>query len=216
MTAATIAHRFWAAPQRALFAERYWDKVDDRHRAVLMEAVASIGELGSALEVGCNAGPNLRLLHARSPQTILAGIDIHPDVLAFGEARAQAEGWRWRGVPGAMQEVLPTLKGESLDLVFSCYALAYLPPEDVGPVLYHMLRVARKAVVLAEPMVLGPLAREGLISTHMGECRHDYLRVLRAIGLTRFSYRIWPVVPPVDRLNGVLRLTETAAGGSAG
>lgn len=203
----TLARRFWAAPQRALFSERYWAKIHDPHRAVLMEAISTVGEIGTALEVGSNAGPNLRLLHARNPRTRLFGLDINPDALAYGQAQAQSEGWDWHGVPGAMQEVLPTLKGDSIDLVFSCYALAYAPADEVGAVLHHMLRVAKQAVVLAEPMVLAG-EREGVISTHMGESRHDYLRVLRSIGLTRFAWRTWPVVPPVDRLNGVLRLTE--------
>jgi len=44
----------------------YWDSINHPHRALLIDQVQKYSP-ESALEIGCNCGPNLRVLADRSP-----------------------------------------------------------------------------------------------------------------------------------------------------
>jgi len=94
------------------------------------------------------------------------------------------------------------------DVVLSCYTLAYIAPEDLDAVLYEMGRLAKRAVILAEPM--GPTTEQvrGGFSGY-SEWAHGYQTALKWIGTLReCAATVIPVEPPVDRLNGVLVVTR--------
>ena len=73
------------------------------------------------------------------------------------------------------------LDERSEDLLFSCYALAYVAPRELRGVLEQVLRIARTGLVLAEPQAM-PGAPAGR-TNDVPEWRHDYAAELRALGL---------------------------------
>ena len=90
-----------------------------------------------------------------------------------------------------------------VDVVLSCYTLAYLDPEDAHVAMLGINRMAEKALILVEPMrvthdqIWGQCRDDGL-----PEWRHDYERTLGALGW-HTSWK-WPLVPPVQHTNTVL------------
>jgi len=87
----------WAAQDQVYepgaWVQRYWDSTDGSHRDAIIRSLESVGPVASVLEIGCNAGPNLRRIHARWPAMELYGMDIHPGAIRYGRERARDEGW---------------------------------------------------------------------------------------------------------------------------
>lgn len=85
----------------------------------------NIPHTASILEIGCNAGRNLRAL-ADAGYTCLSGIDINPDAIeTCRELKTPA-----KTVCGEMGEILPTLG--TFDVAFSTGVLMHVPyREDV-------------------------------------------------------------------------------------
>jgi hypothetical protein len=71
-------------------------------------------------------------------------------------------------IVGDLRAALPTLATNGVDVILTCYTLAYVLPADLPGVLREVRRVARVGCVLAEPMDLG--GDEGWTGT-----RHEYL-----------------------------------------
>jgi SAM-dependent methyltransferase len=100
----------------------------------------------SVLEVGCNAGANLKGLHDRGYRD-LAALEINPS--AIDEMR--------RGFPeldptvtiGPVEQTLPTLADNSADVVFSMAVLLHIHPSSLQ-VFEEMVRVARQYVCVIE------------------------------------------------------------------
>ncbi|MCZ4495000.1 MAG: hypothetical protein JWP53_3931 [Conexibacter sp.] len=100
----------------------------------------------SVLEVGCNAGANLKGLHDHGYRD-LAALEINPS--AIDEMR--------RGFPeldptvtiGPVEQTLPTLADDSVDVVFSMAVLLHIHPSSVQ-VFQEMVRVARRYVCVIE------------------------------------------------------------------
>jgi len=114
---------------------------------------------------------------------------------------------------GALPAATQALATASVDVVLSCYALAYLAPADLDAVLYDLGRVARRAVVLAEPMTDQPQAVPHPALSGYREWAHNYQASVRWLPTWQpLTVRVDPVTPPVDRLNGIL---VAVAGGSA-
>jgi hypothetical protein len=65
-----------------------------------------------------------------------------------------------------------------VDVVVSCYSLAYVAPEDLSDLLEAVVRSAAKAVVLVEPMY-GPPGRMPVQYT--AEWRHTYTDLLEPL-----------------------------------
>lgn len=178
----------------------YWDAGQQAHRRILLDAIRALRP-ASVLEIGCHVGTNLRLLaESRADGPALAGIDLSPEAINYGKTRFSEE-----GIPAdlTVQSAL-TFDTPTVDVVFSCYALSYLAPQDIAAVLARMWAHAERGMVLAEPMV-GPY-RDALIRTEpCPEWRHDYMAL--ALELPGVGTLIRePVAPPVDALNAVLSL----------
>lgn len=173
-----------------------------------------VGSLGatSVLEVGCHCGPNLVRLATDHPQIEqLSGVDVSEEAIAAGTAWVQSAGLseRIQLVTGRIPGESASLPDRCVDVVLSCYALAYIAPPDLDAVLWEMGRLARKAVILAEPMTDQPRAESNAALTGYSEWAHNYRAASRWIGTWRdCTLTTHPVTPPVDRLSAILVVTR--------
>lgn len=166
---------------------RYWDDHRSPRRDALVSAIRdSFGSPASVLDVGCNAGPNLRRVHEEFPACALAGFDVNAEAIVFATER-----FAELGVPadlwvGTFDDALPRRTTDSADLVVSSFALAYVPPRDISRILGHCIRIAQRGLVLAEPLPFDARRPEGILSG-TPDWRHDYRRLLVEAGVTRVS-----------------------------
>jgi trans-aconitate methyltransferase len=184
-------------------ADRYWRSIDQPHRKLVLEELHSFGEPRSLLELGCHSGPNLRLAAAEFPEARVSGIEINPAVVERARGLLHDDGLdRVELAVGSIVDLLPARGDDSQDVVFSCFALAYLPPAELVDVLAHCLRIARLGLVFAEPQP-GEGQRAGLMHETDG-WRHDYARVLRGLGVEARRIRIVELPESLDPLNRCL------------
>jgi len=191
----------------ARWVANYQQSLGGRQRTALLEIIKAL-TAETVLEVGCHCGPNLMRFATECPTLRMIGIDISPDAVTAGRAWSVARGVsdRVQFNVGRVPEALDRLPAGSADVVLSCYTLAYLAPADLDAALYAMGRVARRAVVVAEPMVFAPSEATGTRSLS-GYCewRHCYIDRQRWIGTMRdWTMRRIDLSPPVDRLNGIV------------
>jgi hypothetical protein len=136
------------------------------------------------------------------PQARLGGCDVNQE--AVDHARQC-----WPGVRcGAFPAVSASLPAGAVDVVLSCYALAYVSPEDLGAALDEASRLARKAVILCEPMSWD--GRTGIREDGAyAEWMHPYIHRL----MTRPSYLGWTATGQMvsydsNRLTGLIVLVQ--------
>lgn len=200
-------------PKVPAVAAYYWNTVNQPQRSWLVDAVAAVGGAESLLELGCQAGPNLRALRRASRGMVLHGIDINAPALEQGRRLIRAEGLR--GIHlyhGTVPDALQTWADQSVDVVATVYCLAYIGPDRFAETLTHALRIARRAVILIEPFATKTNPPEQVTvegSTYV-EWRHDYLGTISDVldsgapGLPdQVRLAIVPTVPHKS-LNGVL------------
>jgi ubiquinone/menaquinone biosynthesis C-methylase UbiE len=217
MQAQTIeAARWWANPRgerNGTWIETYQKSLAHRHRDLIVSIVGGLEGVTSVLEVGSHCGPNLvRLARAYPQLEQLSGVDVNADAVAAGQRWVQGLGLssRIELATGRVPDVTDSLPDGCVDVVLSCYALAYIAPQDLDAVLYEMGRLAKRAIVLAEPMPGGP-GRPSQLQSEYHEWAHDYHGASKWIASWRgCATRVEPISPPVDRLNGVLVAVRNA------
>jgi SAM-dependent methyltransferase len=170
--------------------DAYWQTLRAPHRDALVEALRKLPAFTSLLEVGCGPGVNLWRVLEAFPHVTLGGFDVSPDAIAVAHERFQGaersgalsgKGDIYLGVgvlPFSLAQVEP------VDVLLSCYTLAYVPPRLFAETLQAMTQAARQAIVLAEPMVvLGDFAgisaqihtiRDSAGQVVQREFKHDY------------------------------------------
>ena len=205
------AANWWARPRGAAastWIATYQKSLTSRHRDVILAAVQSVPDVTSVLEVGSHCGPNLmRIAQACPGVEQLTGVDINAEAASAGAQWADRLGLSERIAfqVGRVPDLTSALPDGCVDVVLSCYALAYIAPRDLDAVLYEMGRLARRAVILAEPMThTGPATTKVSFSEYH-EWAHNYRDASRWLNTWHGStIRIEPVSPPVDHLRDVL------------
>ncbi|HYM22023.1 MAG TPA: class I SAM-dependent methyltransferase [Vicinamibacterales bacterium] len=198
-------------------ARFYWESVDDPQRFWVQEAVALVGA-ESVLEVGCQCGPNLRALAQHWPSMRLDGVDVNRPAIEHGRRFAGDAGLsNITFHEGALPGALANWATGSVDVVLSVYCLAYINPHDIVDTVEALLRIARKGIILIEPLVTDKNPAEEVTAGDLGyvEWRHDYLAVLNILaGELPDGRKLHAAILPrqrVDRLNGVLIATHQRA-----
>lgn len=205
------AAQWWARPRAAdavdHWIETYQHSLGSRHRTAILSAVQAIPDVKSVLEVGSHCGPNLMRLAQGCPRIEqLTGVEINAQAVEAGTRWAARLGFAERVAfqQGRVPDVTSSLPDACVDVVLSCYALAYIAPTDLDAVLYEMGRLARKAIIVAEPMDRSHPERMTLSSDYH-EWTHDYIGASKWIGTWRGCvFGRAKVEPPVDRLGDVL------------
>lgn len=212
MHAETVQTANWWARPRAdkaeAWIEDYQKSLHARHRDLIAQIVGEIGA-ETLLEIGAHCGPNLVRLADSYPSLKMIGVDANQEAIEAGQAWVKRLGMsdRIRLETRRYPDATDSMPSGACDIVLSCYTVAYVSPVDLDAALYEMGRLARKAVILAEPMRLSSADAPADVRNLSGymEWAHDYQRALPWIGSLRGARsRVVPVDPPVDRLNGVL------------
>ena len=102
----------------------------------------------SVLELGCNCGANLQALFQNGLRD-LRGVDINPYALEQMKVLFPELAKVTTVRCGSLEDVLPTMKSNSVDVVFTMGVLIHVHPQS-NSVFQEMVRVARKYVVLIE------------------------------------------------------------------
>lgn len=124
---------------------------------LLVEALKSVGAK-SVLEVGCGDGNNLALIKTALPDVRVAGVDISDGRIAFAKKYHSEHG---NDVELSVENATGlSFSTDEFDVVYSLYCLEHLPVE-YPEAIREMLRVAKKKVVLIEPVAeyFGPVQR---------------------------------------------------------
>lgn len=215
MHAATVeAAQWWERPRGATNAhwvDTYKKSLTSRHRDVIVAIVQHLGAVASVLEVGCHCGPNLMRLAQATTIEQLTGIDVNADAVTAGNAWAAEKGLtdRVQLVQGRIPDKTSSLADGCVDVVLSCYALAYIAPADLDAVLYEMGRLAKRAVILAEPMSDRAVQPSRASLNGYNEWAHNYVGASKWIGTWRGATLSQTLVtPPVDRLSEVLAVVK--------
>ena len=111
----------WWAGKRPFRAQQSWDSWELPHRQTIPLALQTTG-VKSVYEIGCGAGPNLRLVQAKCPDIEIGGMDPHPGETAFASEHL--------GVPIETGHC-PVTIDPKWEAVLSCYTLANVFPENV-------------------------------------------------------------------------------------
>lgn len=190
-------------------AQRYWDSFTDPQRGWAIQAIEALPPVASVLDLGCQAGANLRALRTRWPALRLAGLDVNAPALDAARAFMAAEGWTDITLhEGVLPAALDAWPDDAVDVVLSTYCLAYVSNLDLVACLTAALRVARIAVIVIEPMV-APGESSRVCTTDGSsyvEWRHDFIRGFAEAAETLHAHLQVAIVtkPPVDRLTGVV------------
>lgn len=190
------------------WAARYWDSVDMPHRVALERAWGTWAPAPLVvLEIGCNAGPNLRRAARRWPHARLIGVDANAEAIRYLRAAAAAEGWGRRldaHVDDAAAFLVGVERG-AVDLAFSCYSLAYQSAGSLIGTLALLRHATRRRIVLAEPMTGGEPSVVPLVSPVA--VAHNYRRAIRAVLLAARAPAERVTLTPhdgPDGLNGIV------------
>lgn len=175
------------------YFDHCWNSVDRSHRQPILRALESLKPFWRVLEVGCNAGVNLRLIHQQWPEVELCGMDAHEAALAYARQRVPVQTFA-----GDLRDLLPAMRAQSFDVVLSCYCLAYIEPGQIADVLAHMRRIARVGLVIAEPM-MSDQTTSIRYPAGIHECFHNYAQHFQGAECSQEH-----VLPNVERLNAVL------------
>src|SRR5688572_22982158 len=167
-----------------------WDSWQAEHRQSVIQAIARL-DVHSVYEIGCGAGPNLRLLRERYPKMLLTGGELHKGHREFANQHFPVEHLE-----------LPEIPKGTYDCILSLYTLAYV--ENVAPVLRGLYDNGNKYLVLIEPSAHAhPFWAAGFYEGHaLPSFVHDY-RTLGEQAGWRTLWR-WPITPHIQGLNVVL------------
>lgn len=198
---------WWARPrggQSASWIANYQQSLTTRHRLAISQIVREVHP-ARLLEVGCHCGPNLMRIALDHPTVQCAGIDANAEAIAAGQQWMAQQGFTDRVVlnVGRFPEATAHMASGAVDVVLSCYSLAYVSPADLDAALYELGRLATTAVILAEPM------RGDAKHTMSGytEWHHDYEHARSWVKtLNTKRTRTVPIAPPVDALTTILIL----------
>ncbi len=151
------AGAFWLAQRQDQLAwlELYRLSHERSDRALLSAAVKAIGPFTSVFEVGCHCGPVLKRLREDFGPFAYHGIDLSSAALDYGRFWADADGygentiWQVGSVTGPEMDLVAD---QSFDVVVSSSSLVYVSPQDLPSALRSMARIAKKAVIIQEPL----------------------------------------------------------------
>lgn len=102
----------------------------------------------AVLELGCNAGANLERLRQLG-YSDLAGIEVNPNAVEALREAFPALAEEASLTVGSLEDVLPTLESDSVDVVYTMAVLLHLHPAS-DDVFDHVVRVARSKVCVIE------------------------------------------------------------------
>lgn len=209
--ASAPATQFWAERgpyEWARVLPTYWEAGAQAHRTAMISAMRDLPPFESVRELGCAAGTNLKLIRTAFPSAIVQGLDVSQEAVLFAQDKFLRD-----GAVGVMQaDILQD--GElwepgEVDVVVTCYTLAYVSPDDIETVMTNILRSARVGCVFVEPM-MGETGRIHVNCPGLIEWRHDYVRLLDTLlnaDPRNAALDAMPLPEAVELCDGLVRVT---------
>ncbi|MGQ0553991.1 MAG: class I SAM-dependent methyltransferase [Planctomycetota bacterium] len=141
-------HAFWRNPDGENQPEGYLGAGPGRTKFLLSIVPRYLDKQSTILEVGCNAGRNLKGLH-EAGYTRLSAIEINPAAVAlFKQSLPQvAKTTTIHNAP--VEEVIKTFKPRSFDGIYTMAVLEHIHP-DSDWIFAEMARVVNKALITIE------------------------------------------------------------------
>lgn len=171
------------------------------YRQWIIEALGSLS-FGSVYEIGCHCGPMLAVIQRAFQGVTLHGCDVNREAVEAAQARG------FSVTEGVFPAATAGWPDQSVDVVLSCYALAYVGRDEIEAALVEAGRIARKAVVICEPVAwdLDQAGewREGQFT----EYRHPYLPLLMRSEFVGWKAYCQEVSDGLTRLSGLLVVTR--------
>lgn len=115
--------------------------MDWKKRVPFWDHMQAMTDAMSVLEVGCNAGWNLRALRENSPGVTLCGIDINYS--AIREARHE-------GFTAWEQGASEPIGRRNFDLVFTAGVLIHVHPYALKEIMRNIVEASRRYVLAVE------------------------------------------------------------------
>ncbi len=131
-------------------ADNYWDVRNHPATHFLLKKIEFFSPFSSILEIGCNCGPNLCLIGKKFPDIEARGIDINSRAVQRGNELLIQEGVLNVKLLVGRAYDLKQFSDKSFDIVFSKAVLCHIGPSKIKKVLEEMVRVAKRAIILAE------------------------------------------------------------------
>lgn len=134
--------QFWAGEFGTSYLAR--NRVEWQARLPFWESAMDYTQAQSVLEVGCNAGWNLRAIQQVRPSAELYGVDVNA---------AAVEESRQAGFEAQHTDALGILalhEAGSIDLVFTAGVLIHVAPIDLEPVMRAIVTTSGRYVLAVE------------------------------------------------------------------
>jgi len=131
------------------WVKSYRDSTSHPHRKLVVDTIARYNP-SSILEIGSNCGPNLFLLAKRFPHAAIQGTDVNEEAVKVGNAWFEKEGMMNVALLRKTFGQLNSFADESFDVVFTDAVLIYAGPDRIKDIARHLLRIAKKAIILVE------------------------------------------------------------------
>ena len=177
----------------------YWESQNHPHRAFLLDKIAELSPFSNILEIGCNCGPNLRLITQRFPGAEICGIDINPLAIKKGQELFAAEGISNISLSVAKADELKQYPDKSFDIVFTDAVLLIIGPDKIQKIIREMVRISRKGLVMAEwynfESDKDPFGQGFQINNYWQRNYSNLLRQLisgEQIEITKVTAEMWP------------------------
>lgn len=132
---------WWAGPWGTAYTQR--NRVNVGQRIPFWSHILGATKAKTVLEVGCNAGWNLRAMRMIEPTLDVVGVDLNRDALAEAEA-AGLDVHQMHG--GEVADVWP----QHFDLVFTAGVLIHVPTDALGAVMRSIVDASKRYVVAVE------------------------------------------------------------------
>lgn len=186
---------FWATRSKQDAAD-YWATRGAGYRGLLASMLAPLAPFQSLLEIGSHSGPNLWAIRQQWPLVHLIGLEPSEACAKYGQCAAVAEALerlspaerqafdRRAASSGEVPSVgvdffvgsAPSGLGvfTSIDVVVSCFTLAYLSDQDLQATLAAVVATAKRGVLLVEPMATETEPGGVVTDVRVPYTRHDY------------------------------------------
>ena len=133
---------FWAGNFGNEYLQR--NRVNWQDRVPFWQSAVEYCAPATALEVGCNAGWNLRAIQEVDSSIELFGVDVN--AAAVEEARQQ--GFEVQHTSAVT--IAGLYDAGSIDLVFTCGVLIHVAPEDLDPIMRAIVATSGRYVLAVE------------------------------------------------------------------
>ena len=130
--------------------KHYWDTRNTKRRAYLIDRISNFYPFSDVLEIGCCCAPNLYLLAKKFPNIQIKGTDINQLAIQKGNEFLAQENISNVKLSVGKADELMIFQDKSFDIVFTNGVLVCIGKDKIEIVIKEMIRITRKALILAE------------------------------------------------------------------